>query len=77
MVFDTRYPDGKDGQVYGGIDYRGSIDSAGSYVYTWGVSLAAPVGDETAIGDLVGHRVGEAVQFVGEQARLAQELRRL
>ena len=44
VVWDTRYPDGKDGQVYGGIDYRGSINSERTYVYTWAVSVAAPVG---------------------------------
>ena len=57
VVFDTRYPDGKDGQVYGGIDYRGSISSAGSYVYTWMVSPAAPVGDADVEAGAVGQDV--------------------
>jgi hypothetical protein len=55
VVFDTRYPDGKDGQVYGGIDYRGTTGASGTYLMTWTVSVAAPPGaadvEAAAVGD--------------------------
>jgi hypothetical protein len=44
VIFDTLYPDQKDGQVYGGIDAHGRTDVAGSYTMTWTVSAAAPRG---------------------------------
>jgi len=44
VIFDTLYPDQKDGQAYGGIDAHGRTDVAGSYTKTWTVSPAAPIG---------------------------------
>jgi hypothetical protein len=44
VIFDTLYPDQKDGQAYAGIDAHGRTDAAGSYVNTWTVSPAAPTG---------------------------------
>ena len=44
VIFDTLYPDQKDGQAYGGIDAHGRTDVTGSYTMTWTVSAAAPVG---------------------------------
>jgi hypothetical protein len=35
VVFDTNYPDGKDGQVHGGFDSRGRTDLNGTYTSTW------------------------------------------
>jgi hypothetical protein len=57
VVFDTRYPDGKDGQTYGGIDYRGNTGASGTYVMTWAVSVAAPVGDADVEAGAVGQGV--------------------
>jgi hypothetical protein len=45
VVFDTRYPDGKDGQVYGGIEQNGRTDAKGDYSKTWTVAPTAPTGD--------------------------------
>lgn len=44
VIFDTLYPDQKDGQAYGGIDAHGRTDLTGSYSKTWTVSPAAPIG---------------------------------
>lgn len=44
VIFDTLYPDQKDGQAYGGIDAHGRTDVTGSYTKTWTVSPAAPTG---------------------------------
>ena len=45
IIADTRYSDGKDGQVHGGIDVHGHMDSKGQYSFTWMVDPATPVGD--------------------------------
>lgn len=44
VVFDTLYPDGKDGKVYGGIDTNGRANHEGKYTNTWVVALNAPLG---------------------------------
>jgi hypothetical protein len=45
VVFDTQYADGKDGQVYGGIETNGRSDSRGHYQKTWVVAPNTPLGD--------------------------------
>jgi len=44
VIFDTLYPDEKDGQAYGGIDAHGHTDVTGAYTMLWTVSAAAPIG---------------------------------
>jgi hypothetical protein len=45
VIFDARYPDGKDGQVHGGFDSRGSTNPAtGDYTSTWTVGPGTPSG---------------------------------
>jgi hypothetical protein len=51
VIFDTRYPDGKDGQVHGGIEERGRTDANGDYSKTWQVDPLTPTGDaDTTVG---------------------------
>jgi hypothetical protein len=64
VIFDTLYPDQKDGQAYSGIDAHGRTDAAGSYVNTWTVSPAAPTGTAkvnaaaiTDDGTATGHQI--------------------
>jgi hypothetical protein len=45
VVFDTRYPDGKDGQVHGGFEQNGRTDANGDYSKTWTVDPLTPTGD--------------------------------
>jgi len=45
VIFDARYPDGKDGQVHGGFDSRGSTNPAtGDYTSTWTIGPGTPPG---------------------------------
>jgi hypothetical protein len=44
VIADTRYPDGKDGQVHGGIDVHGRTDADGQYEFTWTVDPTTPTG---------------------------------
>lgn len=48
VIFDTRYPDGKDGQVYGGFEPQGHTDPNGTYTRTWQVDAGAPTGKADA-----------------------------
>ena len=64
VIFDTLYPDQKDGQAYGGIDAHGRTDSGGNYLNTWTVSPAAPTGQAkvnaaaiTDDGTATGHQI--------------------
>lgn len=45
VIFNTSYPDGKDGSVHGGHDTSGQTDANGRYANTWTVSPAAGTGD--------------------------------
>ncbi|MCU1591846.1 MAG: hypothetical protein JWP11_3102 [Frankiales bacterium] len=45
VILDTRYPDGKDGQVHGGFDVHGHTDATGHYALTWKVDPLTPTGD--------------------------------
>jgi hypothetical protein len=61
VVFDTRYPDNRDGQVYGGFDSKGRTDVQGVYTSTWTVAVAAPTGaadvELAAVGvNVTGHQ---------------------
>ena len=62
VVFDTRYPDGKDGQVHGGMDAQGWTTSNGTYTSTWTVAPGTPPGsadvETAAVGydDHTGHQ---------------------
>jgi len=64
VIFDTLYPDQKDGQAYGGIDAHGRTDANGFYTNTWTVSPAAPQGTAkvnaaaiTDDGTATGHQI--------------------
>ena len=64
IIFDTLYPDQKDGQAYGGIDAHGRTDAGGNYLNTWTVSPAAPTGEAkvnaagiTDDGTATGHQI--------------------
>lgn len=64
VIFDTLYPDQKDGQAYGGIDAHGRTNDGGSYLKTWTVSPAAPTGTAkvnaaaiTDDGTATGHQI--------------------
>lgn len=45
VIFNTRYPDGKDGQVHGGFEQNGRTDSVGEYSKSWQVDPLTPTGD--------------------------------
>lgn len=49
LIFDTSYPDGKDGQVHGGIEKNGKTDSSGHYTSTWTVDRTTPPGDAAVL----------------------------
>lgn len=51
VVVDTRYADGRDGQVYGGFDYQHKTDAHGNYSLSWLVKPGTPPG---AADSLVG-----------------------
>jgi hypothetical protein len=64
VVFDTQYSDGKDGQVYGGIDTNGRSDVNGHYQKTWIVTPTAPVGDARVDVAVAGKYQGESKSAV-------------
>ncbi len=49
VIFNTRYPDDKDGQVHGGWDSSGKTDSTGTYMKSWRVDPLTPTGDSDSI----------------------------
>jgi hypothetical protein len=51
VILNTRYPDGKDGQVHGGFEPQGHTDAKGDYTKTWTVDPSTPPGNaETTVG---------------------------
>jgi hypothetical protein len=55
VVFDTRYPDGKDGQVHGGMDAHGWTTANGTYTSTWTVAPGTPPGAADVEAAAVGY----------------------
>jgi hypothetical protein len=49
VIFNTRYPDGKEGKEFGGFESQGVTDANGRYSKTWIVSPAVSPGDADVV----------------------------
>jgi hypothetical protein len=49
LIYDTAYPDNKDGATHGGIDKDGKTDGSGHYSSTFTVDKGTPVGEASVV----------------------------